>query len=91
MSERYVARELYSALPTSIAENRSQQPLAKPSEHRPATGCPETEPCVTQCTLLSRTAAIRGLPPPPRSVSGSTAPGPARMLSGSFRQALPVS
>jgi transposase len=28
--KRYVARELYNALPTSIAENRSQQPLAKP-------------------------------------------------------------
>jgi transposase len=28
--KRYVARELYNALPTSIAENRSQQPLARP-------------------------------------------------------------
>ena len=28
--KRYVARELYNALPASIAENRSQQPLAKP-------------------------------------------------------------
>ena len=28
--KRYVARELYNALPTSIAQNRSQQPLARP-------------------------------------------------------------
>jgi hypothetical protein len=36
--KRYVAREIFNALPILVAENTSTHPLAKPQEHRPGFG-----------------------------------------------------
>ena len=36
--KRYVAREIFNALPILVAENTSTHPLAKPQEHPLSTG-----------------------------------------------------